>query len=399
MPGTYPPTHVLFVDDEQLVLDGLRRQFRSMRSAWSMRFASSGQQALDLLQDQPADIVVTDMRMPSMSGARLCELIRQQWPQTVRYLLSGQTDQFDLLADIGSIHQFLQKPCSPDLLKAAILRASPATCPGVCNRDRAAIAGLTVLTPVEGHLAELCEAIRSPEPDLAEVGAIISNDVALSSKVLQLVNSAFFGIPTRNQTIEGAVMQMGVQQLRDLVLEMRFFDHQPDEITSLQRIRELSRVSHRVAADAYRMAISAGLSPDQAGLVKHAGMFSLIGQVAKISTPSESPEPISAVPCPAGSLAETDRQVHQPREHAHAEIGAFLLGIWGFAEQIVDSVRYQEAPASNGVTDKAHPLLWLHLARSLQPSSGLIESVEFDSQWAESIGFMHRDLAEIRSAA
>ena len=241
MSGTHPQTQVLFVDDEQLVLDGLRRQFRSMRSAWAMRFASSGQQALDLLQDQPADIVVTDMRMPSMSGARLCELIRQQWPQTVRYLLSGQTDQFDLLADIGSIHQFLQKPCSPELLKAAILRASPAAYPGVCNRDRAAIAGLTVLTPVEAHLAELCEAIRSPEPDLAEIGAIISHDVALSSKILQLVNSAFFGIPTRNLTIVEAVMQMGVQQLRDLVLEIRFFDHQLDAITNSMRSPAVNR--------------------------------------------------------------------------------------------------------------------------------------------------------------
>ena len=399
MTGTHPPTRVLFVDDEQLVLDGLRRQFRSMRSVWSMRFASSGQQALDLLQDQPADIVVTDMRMPSMSGARLCELIRQQWPQTVRYLLSGQTDQFDLLADIGSIHQFLQKPCSPDLLKAAILRASPATFPGVCNRDRAAIAGLTVLTPVEGHLAELCEALRSPEPDLAEVSAIISKDVALSSKVLQLVNSAFFGIPTRNQTVEGAVMQMGVQQLRDLALEMRFFDHQLDEITNQQRVSEMSRASNRVAADAYKMAISAGRSPDQAELVKHAGMLSHIGQVAILSTSQESLKSTSTVPSLTESSAGADRQTHQPRVHAQAEIGAFLLGIWGFAEQIVDSVRYQATPASSGVTDNTHPLLWLHLARSLQPSSGLIETVEFDSQWAESIGFTSRDLAEIRSAA
>ena len=84
---------VMFVDDERLVLDALRRQFRSHRAEWDMQFIDSGAEAIELLQKSPVDVVVTDMRMPQMNGVQLLKQVREMSPKTVRFMLSGQTDQ------------------------------------------------------------------------------------------------------------------------------------------------------------------------------------------------------------------------------------------------------------------------------------------------------------------
>jgi len=63
--------NILFVDDEPVLLDGLRRSLRSMRNEWSITFAGSGEEALKVLEKAPFDVVVSDMRMPKMDGAQL----------------------------------------------------------------------------------------------------------------------------------------------------------------------------------------------------------------------------------------------------------------------------------------------------------------------------------------
>jgi prevent-host-death family protein len=114
---------VLFVDDEPRILDGLRRQLRASRFDWDMRFVESGEAAIRAMNESPADVVVSDMRMPGMNGAQVLRRVQQSWPDALRVILSGQTDQAELLGDIGAVHQFLQKPCDPDAVRATVLRA------------------------------------------------------------------------------------------------------------------------------------------------------------------------------------------------------------------------------------------------------------------------------------
>ncbi|HEY4481440.1 MAG TPA: response regulator, partial [Candidatus Brocadiaceae bacterium] len=84
---------IIFVDDELKVLQGLQRMLRSMRHEWDMKFATSGQKALDMLSKSPFDVIVTDMRMTGMDGAQLLREVMKRYPGVVRIILSGQTDQ------------------------------------------------------------------------------------------------------------------------------------------------------------------------------------------------------------------------------------------------------------------------------------------------------------------
>ena len=114
---------VLFVDDEAFILSGLQRMLRPLRHEWAMTFALGGLEALNALAQSEVDVIVTDMRMPGMSGAQLLAEVRAQYPHVARIVLSGQSDREHLqhLADIP--HEYLSKPCDTEALKEAVRRA------------------------------------------------------------------------------------------------------------------------------------------------------------------------------------------------------------------------------------------------------------------------------------
>jgi DNA-binding NtrC family response regulator len=114
---------ILFVDDEISILDGLRRLLRPLRDEWEVFTANGGLEALALLEREPLDVIVSDMRMPGIDGAQLLEAVRKQHPHMVRIVLSGQSDQETLLRSIGPVHQYLNKPCDLGLLKTAVSRS------------------------------------------------------------------------------------------------------------------------------------------------------------------------------------------------------------------------------------------------------------------------------------
>ena len=120
---------ILFVDDEPNILQGLQRMLRPQRSQWDMAFCASGAEALRRLAETPFDVLVSDMRMPGMSGAQLLAEVQARFPRVVRLILSGEADRESLDALTGVTHRFLSKPCDATLLQAAIEGASQENTP------------------------------------------------------------------------------------------------------------------------------------------------------------------------------------------------------------------------------------------------------------------------------
>src|SRR5437588_7304008 len=114
---------ILFVDDEERVLQGLRRMLRSMRDEWDVTFAISGVEALRILEQSNMDVLVSDMRMPGMDGAQLLTHAMELRPETLRIALTGESDVSMNLRCVSSAHQYLMKPCDPQTLKTKIARA------------------------------------------------------------------------------------------------------------------------------------------------------------------------------------------------------------------------------------------------------------------------------------
>jgi DNA-binding NtrC family response regulator len=114
------PATILLVDDEPAVREGLMLSLRS--TGYRIRQAGSGQEALEALRAEPADLVISDHLMPGMTGLELLKLIRDRFPDTVRIMLTGHADLATAIAALneGEIYRFLSKPCDRLELKVTV---------------------------------------------------------------------------------------------------------------------------------------------------------------------------------------------------------------------------------------------------------------------------------------
>lgn len=119
------PKKVIFVDDEPSILDELRRSLRSLRHEYDLHFATSGKEALDIMEKDTFDIVFSDMCMAGMDGAQFLTAVQEKYPHTFRILLTGKADEHSIMSTVGIVHQFLEKPCPPDTIKTILLRDLP----------------------------------------------------------------------------------------------------------------------------------------------------------------------------------------------------------------------------------------------------------------------------------
>jgi response regulator RpfG family c-di-GMP phosphodiesterase len=114
---------ILFVDDEVNILSSLRRLFRA--SGYHVQMADGGAAGLKILQDSHIDVVVSDMRMPGMSGAEFLAQVRERWPDTMRLLLTGQADVSSIAEAInsGQIYRYITKPWDESDIIAQVRQA------------------------------------------------------------------------------------------------------------------------------------------------------------------------------------------------------------------------------------------------------------------------------------
>jgi len=215
--------NILFVDDEKKVLDGLRRMLHGMRNEWEMTFVNSGKEALDTLAQKAIDVIVSDMRMPEMGGAELLTAVKDKYPNVIRFILSGYSDKEMILKTIESTDQFLSKPCDPTKLKSAIDKALEAHKLVDKGKMAAMFSDLRELPTLPDLYIKLQKLLRDPESSFKRISDLIAMDIAISARVLQLVNSSFFGLVQRIENIQHAVTYLGAETLKSLILTTNVF--------------------------------------------------------------------------------------------------------------------------------------------------------------------------------
>lgn len=141
-----PLPRILFVDDEPHVLDGLRRQLRSCADRWDMAFEATPGSAIERMGETPADVVVSDMNMPTLTGLDMIQHMRRRAPGSVYIMLTGAADLQVAVDAINEadIFRFYTKPCPAERLIEGI-EAGLAARPSAENSNPAAAAGLSAL--------------------------------------------------------------------------------------------------------------------------------------------------------------------------------------------------------------------------------------------------------------
>jgi len=315
---------ILFVDDEANVLDGLRVLLRKYRHEWTMEFALGGPQALALLEARAFDVVVTDLRMPGIDGLTLLKFLRAHHPHTIRIVLSGDPGRTSALAAVPLAHQSLTKPCRPGELEALLARASLL---GALIGDpevRGAIGRLDELPSLPTTYARLLRVFEDERSCTADVAEVVSSDIAISAKILQLANSAFFGTGRQVTSVAQAIPLMGWETVKTLTLTTELFAARglPAPVRAFaQGLHEHSLVVAQLAAELVenrdrREAFAAGMLHD----------------IGRLVLASVMPEEMTGTPAEA---------THKAR---HAKVGAYLLGLWGLPPAVIEAVARHHDP-------------------------------------------------------
>jgi HD-like signal output (HDOD) protein len=339
---TIKKRQVLFVDDEQLVLKGLQRSLRTMRHEWNMHFVTSAQTALDIINQEPIDAVVTDMQMPGMDGVQLLAEIMKRHPDIVRIILSGQLDQEMILQTVRSAHQHLAKPCDADLLKSTLAQAFALRDILVDDNLQKLVSRIESLPSLPSLYLEIMAELQSANTSFQKVGEIIAKDVGMTAKILQMVNSAFFGLRRQIASPQEAVSYLGLETVKSLVLTAGIFSQFDQKkipgfslddlwnhsmLTGIfsKTIMQRENQTRDVIDDAYM----AGLLHDLGKLVLIQNLCDGYRQALTEARQSDR------------CLWEIENELFGT---THAQIAAYLMGLWGLKYPVVNAIALHHNP-------------------------------------------------------
>ena len=339
---------VIFVDDEPNLLAGLRRMLRAKSQDWDMHFAPGGHEALDMMAEQEFDVVISDMRMPSMDGAQLLAAVRAGHPRTARIVLSGHADRDMIIASVGPTQQYLAKPCEVDLLVSVVERVLALRELIGDQRLQELLGGIDSLPKPPHVYREMMALATDPDCALADIVIVIERDLTTSAEVLRLVNSAFFGLPTRVDTVGRAVSLLGLETIQALAVSGAVFRAESSPPPGLDPLA--------MAGDAFL-----------------AGMLHQIALPVLATNQPEAWQQIVA----AGvrDPVQLDALEVERFGCSVTQASAYLLGTWGFSEAVVEAVAAQPAACGAAGTPPLADLLAVARRRAVSPEAA-IETIE-----------------------
>ncbi len=366
-----PTRRILLVDDEPQVLDVLRARLAVRRQDWTVQAVASGREAMGLLRSERFDAVVTDMQMPEMNGVELLKRVRRIQPDVMRIVLSFQTNHDQKIDALPVAHQLLDKPVAVDVLDRVIARA-------LTLRDRLGgesakgqVGQLDRMPSVPRLYFELSAALNDPEIALSSIGAIIEKDIAMTARVLQVVNSAYFALARPVSTINSAVSYLGTEALRTLVLSAALVGAFEYDIESEDfSIEDLHTHSIKTGLLAKRLVTDLA----QASLAYAAGVLHDVGMLVLATRMPETYAQVRDY-ADAHDVTMTQAEVELV-EITHADIGAFLLGMWGLPTPIVDAVARHHAVQSGNELDAIGAV---HIANALISEQELVRGAPISS--------------------
>jgi HD-like signal output (HDOD) protein len=336
------PRHILLVGDESQRLHAPQLLPRAQQ--WQVSAAQGCDQALRQLERQPPDVVVADMDVLDPEGVALLLTVGERWPGVSRIALSELPDypnqSYEVRAPVA--HQYISWERAPAELNDAIER-----CLGIQDllsqpELRALIGTIRHLPPRPRIFTRLQVMLSHRNVTPKKVCAVIEADVAITAKVLQLANCAYFHNGERITSVEQAIVRVGFHGIRNLVMCSEVMACWTRAARSNLDLEAMQAHVQRVAR--VTAALTAG-HPCSDEAVLAAFLHDIGYWVLRQERPAQLDQ--------AAELALTENILMHEAERrvlgtCHAQIGAYLLGLWGMPSTLVEAVAYHHAPERAG---------------------------------------------------
>lgn len=345
---------LLLVDDDPRILTGLSRALRSSGlREWDVATATSGDEALAQLALLPADVVVSDVKMPGMDGPALLGEVRRRWPDAVRLVLSGYADTIAAQRLTGVAHQFMEKPLRVGELVDLLRRVERLRARFANPAFRALIGGAAELPAAPALYVELSGMVEDPHVTLDQLAAVVRKDPAVAAKVLQLASSAFFARGGPTADLREAIGRIGSQVVRMVALAAGAFRPPPQVAAVVDRLQARGLAAAVLAQELVD-------NPEDREAAFVSGLLADLGMTGLLTWMPDRYLPLVRA---AGDPPLHVREV-QEFGVSHADVGAYLLGLWGLPRIVLEAVSCHHDPLAVGAPSR-DPILAAYLAHAL----------------------------------
>jgi HD-like signal output (HDOD) protein len=337
-----PRRAILFValnpEDAEAAATGLKGRLHK----WRLGFASTTQEALALLRAAPFDAVIMNLQAQGIAPNRFFKEVMESCPEALRIGLTGSDERRTIQHAGTPVHQFLARPLEPMVLTAVLARAFAARDFLSQEHFRRLVAGLQSLPVLPAIYTKIVEALKTEDTALQQIGELVAGDLALSTKMLQLVNSAFFGLSRAISQPAEATMFLGVETVKALVLSLDVFSQ-----FSRVRLKEFSpellwQHSWTTGVLARRLC---EFEETERVIADEAFMAGLLHDAGKLVLAENYPAALE------GNIEEANQKKIGLWEQefsiygaSHAELGGFLMRRWGLPPGVVDAVTFHHRP-------------------------------------------------------
>ena len=345
---------VLFVDDDKRVINSLKRSM--MDSPFISLYADSASVALQILKDQRIDLVVSDMLMPKMDGYKFLNTVSNNYPDTMRFALSGTTnaENVKICLVLGIAENFLVKPWKEEDLINNIVTALSLKEDLEDNRILKLMSNVHRFPVLPTTYHEVMRAI-SANSNAKTIARIIEKDAAFAADVMKVSNSAFYFHGRETTSVQMAIVFLGMRTLRSIMINISIYKTIKLGTANQEDARFLwdhSFYCNELMFYLYKKIMHTELPEEfhSAGLLHDMGKFFLMNALP--DKYSEILILLEKNPDMTWSTAEM-KVIDVP----HTKLGSFLLRTWNFSQKLQEVCMYHHDPYNSPLSDESKNIM------------------------------------------
>lgn len=353
---------MLFVVADPVALASMQTMLAPLSDEWEMEFVAKEEEALAVLALSTVDVILSSIHLAGMGGLQLLTEVKSRAPRVIRIASSSCAHSATIVSALEVAHQFIPMPFTAEVLKATVARAGALGARLTNESLRTLIAGIRTLPSLPHLYQELVAAMGSSTASADVATRIISQDMAMVSKLLQVVNSAFFGLRRTISSPAHAVALLGIDSVKALVLSVQVFaqfeglKQSPIPLETLWKHGLMTGTSARDIAKSQDIGSISVEGAFMAGLLHDIGLL-----VLTTNFPEQYGEVLRNLRNDRLSVCDAERAVFKA---SHEDVGAYLLGLWGVSDAIVEAVAFHHHPGAR-CQEGFSPLAAVHVANAL----------------------------------
>ena len=363
-------------DDANAIRDGLRETTEK----WRFEFVSNVRQGITAVEGSAFDAVLVDLQFPGIDAPGFFKTMMEVSPTTLRLGLIAPPQREAIQQVRAAVHQLLVKPCDAKVLKAVLARAFAAQNFLSDDNIKQLVAGIRSLPVLPQTYTDIMAELKSDDPSLERAGQIVARDMGLSTKILSLVNSAFFGLGRSITHPSEAAMFLGTETLKALVLSIQVFSQFSAVKLTEFSVENLWKHSWTIGVLSKRLC---EFEETSRTIADEAFLAGLLHDVGKLVLAANHPDKLEGIIRDARKNKCTLwEQEYNNYGASHAELGGYLLGLWGLPAGVVEAVAFHHRPALARRQDFS-PLTAVHLANTIgkfqaNGTNLVVQSVDMD---------------------